>query len=151
MKKFKFRLGTLLNIKKAEMKNLEFQLAAIMKNIEEHKRQISYDQGQIRYTLDKANTELAQGQFAAMAQYTPELVQAKRFNIGLHESEIEIKQFSVHEIQRKIAAKENEIKVLEKLREKDLIKYKKMVVKKENEKIEELNKIRSFYFKGEEL
>ncbi len=150
MRKFKFRLQSYLDLKIAEKKNLEYQLAAILKEVYKHRNQINFDEGAIKYLLDKLNSSLSAGMLAGIASAVPDSVSIKRTNIELHERSIEELNIEVDKVKKKLYQKEAEIKVLEEMREKKFKEYKKKIEKKREEAREELTQIRKFYQEKEE-
>ncbi len=150
MSKFKFRLQSYLDLKVTEKKNLEYQLAIMLKEVYRHKKQIGLDQEAIKYLLDKLNSSLSVGMQAGIASAAPDSVRIKRVNIGLHEGAIEKLNKEVDQLKEKLFQKEAEIKVLQEMKDKKFKAWKKKIEKKRDEDREELNRIRKYYEEKEQ-
>jgi flagellar protein FliJ len=137
MAKFKFKLDGLLKLREFKETKVKVELGRIIQDIEETKEKVH----QLNLDLDEGyeahGKVLCSGSGAKMLQFFPEFFQVKR-------EDIKNKENLIHALSKKLEAKRvelasarGEVKIVENLKEKKHIEFKKEKLKKDQEKIED--------------
>jgi flagellar FliJ protein len=137
MKGYKFKLEALLKIRKlreeeckTEIGRLQVQITQLRNRIGEHDRGIdeAYDAQEI------ALSEGAQGQEVT---FYPYFVEGNRASIRDIKQEIQVLEERVRELFVELNKFRADVKVIEKMKDKDMTKFKKEKIKKEHQDLEE--------------
>jgi flagellar protein FliJ len=144
-KKYKFKLESLLKIRQLKEKVEEIELAKISKEINHHKNLLNRYNDEIN-SMYAYYEEVTQNPDAIKTlQYFPFSIDKKRLSI--EEEELKIKELKIKydEQIKKFNQARGETKIIQNMKEKDFLKHKKLINKKEEEDLEELFRIRKSY------
>lgn len=137
MPKFKFKLDGLLKLREFKETQLKVELGLILQEIEETKANIT----QLNQDLDEGyeahSKVLYSGSGAKMLQFFPEYFQGKREDIKNKENLIFALNKKMESKRNELATARGEVKIVESLKEKKQIKFKKQKLRKDQEKIED--------------
>ena len=138
MKKFKFRLETLLKFRKFREKELKIQLGEIVKYIEIVRQEIVELNQAIDDCYESQSSLMNDTIKGRMIQFVPYFVEGKR-------AHIKSKENLLYALQKKYDAKVAEVrkamgdvKVIDKMKHKEIALYNRELVKKEREQNEEV-------------
>ena len=137
MKRFKFKLDALLKLREFNEKQRKLELGQILQEITQVKEKI------LKIEEDIKETYLAQDDFMSspaaghMLQFFPFFIKGKKEEIKNCEALL----YSLHKKyetkSKELAIARGEVKVLENLKEKHHGKFKKELIKEENQRLEE--------------
>jgi flagellar biosynthesis chaperone FliJ len=139
MKKFKYSLDILIRVRDANKSKIQFRLGEIQQAVNRHQGQIDYDLKQINLSLESQNTTLQQGLKANQMQAVPIFVFSKRANIKLHKEAIEKLEEEKKGLLERLKIIKNEIKVYNDMKDREYKKHKKKLLKKQEQKLEEIH------------
>lgn len=141
MKAYKFKLAAVLKLRKIKEEKCRTELGQLISQLNKINFQIEYDSNQIQKYFDHQEFNLKNLGEAAKVQLFPRLIESKQKNIKLLNLE-KNKQERLIEIKKNELAKlKAELKIIEKLKEKDFDEYKKNFNREMNNKIEEQTQI----------
>ena len=143
--KYKFPLEPVLKLKDFELDQIKNDLGKI--NLEYQSKQDLLE-GQIRdigLSYQDVEESLATSIEARIVQFVPYYLNAKRQNIKILKQQLEVLAQRRDDLIIKLAQKKAEIKVIEGLKEKKISEHKKMITKKKDQEIEELNQVRKYF------
>ncbi len=131
MKKYKFKLEGLLKIRSFKEEICKTEMGKLQKSISECKQSIHNEFEGIRAASSAHNRLLENGMGGREAQFFPRFIQGKEANIELLKKEIIRLQQLVEEKIKELAKLRADVKVIEKLKEKDFQSFKKEEFKKQ--------------------
>ncbi|MBT3585477.1 MAG: flagellar export protein FliJ [Halobacteriovoraceae bacterium] len=148
MEAFRFKLEGLLKLRRFKERKIKIELGNIVKEIQNTKDQIVDLLKQVDHIYDSEESALQSSTKARMLQAFPLFIQAKK-------DEIEMKRTLQFSLEKKYEAKVQEmkitmgeVKVIESLKEKKILEYKKVKEKKQNEELEDLYLMRKKSLEG---
>ncbi|MFW5887315.1 MAG: flagellar export protein FliJ [Bacteriovoracia bacterium] len=149
MKRYHFKLQSLLRIREFAEHNVKLELGKINQEIAEVEAQIKQDHLDLDEAYKSQQAMLSNGTPGHMVQFYPLFTQGKKAHIDQLENKLwSLKkkyQNKLEELKEKRAA----VKLMESLKEKDRIKYRKEQLKLEEKKREDLIQSWSSYNKEE--
>jgi flagellar FliJ protein len=137
MKGYKYKLEALLKIRKLKEERCKMEIGRLQVHIRDIEKQIEKHSAGIDEAYDLQEQSLEKGIEGLEVRFHPYFVQGKRSHIEALTNE---KARVEHYVQQKfvqLAQLRANVKVLEKMKEKDKKAYKKQIEKKQNERIEE--------------
>lgn len=137
MKKYTFKLEAVLKIKKFNEEKCRTELGVLTSELHKIKNQIAYDHEQIQIYFNMQNESVDQGANISAISFLPDLIEGKKANIDLLSQSLSQKEDEIEQKKRELASLRGELKLMEKLKEKDFLKYQKKFNKKRDEIIEE--------------
>ncbi len=137
MKNFKFKLEGLLKIRKAKEQICKSEIGQVQKNIQTCRNQISYEREGISAAQDAHNKMLEHGSGGREIQFFPRFIRGKEINVELLKKEIKKNEEILAEKLRELSSLRADVKVIENLKEKAKIIFKKELFKKEEQRREE--------------
>ena len=142
MKRFKFRLESLLKVRKSKEKIVKIELGAIVKQIQENKNEIEKLNSDINFAYK--NQESMQNQIfdAKFLEFYPYYIQGKKLYIEELKKKIEDLQLDYNEKVEELNSARADSKLIEQLKEKDQVKYKKTREKLFQNEIDEMSIMR---------
>ncbi len=137
MKKYVFRLEPVLKVRKLKEENCRMELGQLLTQLNKIMDQLKHDQVDIEkyFTIQEAG--LKTGMRAGQLQAFPMLVEGKERNIQLLKRDKLLVEKSIEEKKQELAIARGELKVIENLKEKDYIEYRKATNKEIDQKVEE--------------
>ncbi len=139
MKKYKFKLEPLLKIRKLHEEKCKMEIGRLRVQITNLKNEIVKHREDIQEIYDFQEMALAEGISAQELSMHPYFVDGKKANIELLQREIRDLEEEVDEKFQELIQLRADVKVVEKMKEKDYTNFKKDIKKKEFNNIEELN------------
>jgi flagellar protein FliJ len=131
MKKFKFRLRGVEKLREFKEKTLKMELGRINQNIEGVKGRLRTLRADIGDAYNAQEAVLQTSTKALNVQFFPYYIQGKNTDIDQNlESLAQLEQQFKDKVQE-LAVARGEVKIIQKLKEKDLNKYKKEKLRKE--------------------
>jgi flagellar export protein FliJ len=139
MKGFKFKLDAVLKIRKLKEEQCKMAIGRIQVRMRELEGYIKGHSDGIDQAYQDQEQGLAQGMTGRELQFHPFFVGGKRAHIGQIEKEIEGLQEEVDELYEQLKQFRADVKVIDEMKEKETLKYKKKMDKKQFEELEEQN------------
>jgi len=146
-KKFNFKLESLLKIRKLKEKVEEIELAKISKEINHHKDLLVKYNNELSLIYDYYEKSTQSLNSVKVLQDFPFAIDKKRLSIAEEERKIDKLNIKYNDQVKKFNLARGETKIIQKNKEKDFLKHKKLINKKEEEDLEELFRIRKNYNK----
>ena len=137
-KKFKFKLGALLKIREFKEKKIKQELGSILKDIEEAKTKIIKSKKDINECYLAQEECLKEPSSAHIVQFFPQYIESRKNDQKAQEKILDGLNKKYEEKVQYLAMAKGEVKVLDNLKEKELIKFKKEKEKKFQESIDEI-------------
>jgi len=136
-KKYKFKLEALLKIRRIREEQCKMEIGRIQIEMESVKKKINEQSSGISEAYELQERSLSDGATGLEARFYPYFVEAKRSHINqLDENLRELKERS-DKMYRVLAKFRSDVKLIEQMKDKDKISYKKMAEKKMYQEIEE--------------
>ncbi len=137
MKAYKFKIEAVLKLRKIKEEKCRTELGSLVANLNRVLDQIKYDYQQLDKYSDYQSVILGDAVVANKLQFFPYLMEGKKRNLDLLSLEkIKIEK-KIEEKKVELAKLKADLKLIEKLKEKDFESYKKDLNKVINEKTEE--------------
>lgn len=137
MKKFKFKLEGLLKVRRFAEEKCRTELGYIQVMVENKRSEIQNEIENLSMIFESQETMLQQGIHGKEIEFFPLYIEGKRRGIDYLKSELDALEEAVEDKRLELVTKKAELKVIEKLKEKELLSYKKEYNKKMNKKLEE--------------
>jgi flagellar protein FliJ len=137
MKRYQFRLEPVLKMRRFKEENCRMELGRLLTELGRINDQLQHDQNEIDTYFKIQEGALKVGMNAGQIQTLPLLVQGKKRNIELLLRDKTRQERLIEEKKQELAQARGELKVIEKLREKDHDEFLRGERKVEDEKIEE--------------
>lgn len=137
MKKFKFKLEGLLKVRRFAEEKCRTELGYIQVMVENKRSEIQNEIDNLSMIFDSQETMLKQGIHGKEIEFFPLYIEGKRKGIEYLKSELAALEEAVEDKRHELVEKKAELKVIEKLKEKEFLSYKKEINKKMNKKLEE--------------
>ena len=144
MKRFEFKLETLLKLKLMNEKKTKFELGSILNEMQKIKDDISKMNEDIMESYDAYDAFLTKPSCGDMLQFFPEFVKTKKSHIEAKENFLFGLTKKYDEKVLELNSRKADVKVMEGLKEKEEIKYNKVKARKDRENLEEFVSIRHF-------
>jgi flagellar protein FliJ len=137
MKRYQFRLEPVLKVRKLKEENCRTELGLLISQLNRIEDQLGHERKEIQsyYTIQEG--ALKNGMKAGQLQAFPMLVAAKDKNIELLLRDKTQQEKLIEQKKQELAVLRGELKVVENLREKDYLEYRKAVNKEIDQKVEE--------------
>lgn len=145
MKKYKYKLEALVKLKKFKEATLRSELGRINREIGNVQEELKKLESNIDMTYIDQESVLASEASGQLAQFYPYYIQGQREEIKNKENLLYSLRTKYKKKMEELSLAMNETKVVNKMKDKDFEEYKKIVRKKEEEKIEELNQMNRNY------
>ncbi len=139
MQKFNFKLQGLLKVRTAKEKQVKAELGAILSEIHRNKENIEKLNQDIDVSYKNQEEMINKLVNAKFLEFHPYFVKSKKEHIKNLEKKIAELQIQYEEKIEELKQRKAEVKLIEKLKEKDLEKYNKLAEKKQRDYIEENN------------
>jgi len=139
MKGYKFKLEALLKIRKLKEEQCKMSIGKLQVQITQLKNEISVHQAGIETAYTNQESELKSGLNGLEARFHPYFVSGKRAHIKQLNDEINYLTKEVNQKFEELKHLRADVKVIDEMKDKDMLVYKKKVEKKMNEEIEEQN------------
>lgn len=136
-KKYHFKLEGLLKLRKLKEDQCKAQIGLLQVEISKRKKMIAQHTTEISEAYDSQQLSLEQGITGQDAQFYPYYMEGKREFINGLQNEIDQIQAQIDEKYLLLSKLRGDVKVIDKMKEKDKEKHKKYWEKREIEKIEE--------------
>lgn len=137
MKKYLFKLESVLKVRRLKEENCRQQLGELIMGLTKIENQISHDKSEILNYFRIQEAGLSNGISGQQLKAFPMLVEAKDKNIQLLLIEKKKQEELIEEKKKELSILRGELKVMENLKEKDFDEYKKAYNKEMDQKIEE--------------
>ena len=137
MKKYKFKLEPVLKIRKVKEEQCKMEIGRIQVQIRTIKAEIEKHREGINQSYETSEKELKKGLFGQELRFHPYFVSGKNAHINRLQRELENLDVEIKAKYEELSHLRANVKVIEKMKEKDKIKYKKQLDKKIFEEIEE--------------
>lgn len=137
MKRYQFRLESVLKVRKLKEENCRQQLGQLIMGLTKIENQIEHDRSEIISYFKIQETGLKNGISGKQLQAFPMLVEAKEKNIQLLLKDKEKQGCLIEDKKKELAILRGELKVMDNLKEKDYEEYKKAYNKDVDQKLEE--------------
>jgi len=137
MKKYAFRLGPVLKVRKMKEENCRMELGMLIQQLNRIEDQLLHDRQEIEryYTIQEGGLKV--GLNGGQLQAFPFLVSGKNRNIQLLLRDKQIQEDLIEAKKKELAVLRGELKVMENLKEKDYTDYRKALNKEIDQKVEE--------------
>lgn len=136
MKRYSFRLESLLKLRKIHEDKIKFELGKLNKKKASMLQEINHSRDSLEYIF-KTQEELLQNKDTPGVRSLPMGIEGNRIKISNIKENLKKLEQMIQEKLKDLADAKGQVKVLEKLKEKGMIKYNKELTKKELIKNEE--------------
>lgn len=137
MKKYKFKMEAILRLKEFEEEKAKIELGKVNKQIVEIDNKIEKHLISIETAYTSQEEILKSGSDGRFLQFYPFYTQSMQNTIiKLKQDRAELEKLATVKLQELVRCR-NQVKIFEKLKEKDFLEWKKAVNKEEDQKIEE--------------
>ena len=138
MKKgYKFKLEAVLKIRRLAEEQVKMQLGRINVQIAEVQDNIKEQNASIDQAYESQEAGLNSGLDGQEIRFHPYFVEGKRAHIGYLESQLRMLEKEREKLQIELNRKRADVKVIDKLKEKDFKQYKEKIEKKQALQLEE--------------
>ena len=137
MKGYKFKLEAVLKIRKLKEEQCKMEIGRIQVEINKRKNDIKKHTAGIEQAYTSQEKLMEDGVSGQEARFYPYFVSGKRAHINAVQNEIDDLQSDVNSKFEELKILRGSVKVIDEMKEKDKIKYKKKIEKKQFEDIEE--------------
>lgn len=137
MKKYKFKLQPLLKLREFKEEIAKVELGRVNKKIQDAEDKIMGHQKDIDEAYESQHANLNAGKDLNFLQFYPYFITNKQNAIKALEDELVELRKLAEEKMKEMLQRRNEVKVMDKLKEKDFTKFRKEQTKIANQKIEE--------------
>lgn len=138
MKKgYKFKLEAVLKMRKLAEEQVKMQLGRVNVQITEIEANIKEQDASIDEAYKSQEAGLNSGLDGQEIRFHPYFVQGKKAHIGHLESQLKMYEAEREKLQKELNRKRADVKVIEKLKEKDFKQYKDKIEKKMSLQLEE--------------
>lgn len=137
MKGYKFKLEAVLKIRKLKEEQCKMEIGRMQVQITRLKNEIGSHQSGIEEAYASQEKLMEDGVNGQEARFYPYFVSGKRAHISVLQSEIDDLQNDVNQKFDELKTLRANVKVIDEMKEKDKVKYKKKLEKKQFEDIEE--------------
>ncbi|MCO4792445.1 MAG: flagellar export protein FliJ [Bacteriovoracaceae bacterium] len=141
-KKYKFKLQGLMKLREFKEKRVKLELGEIVSEIQKNKEEIYTLGQQIEEAYTSYNESSKTGVDGKFLQFYPYYIQGKREDIKNKENLIYSLERRMEEKRIELSQARGDVKVVEKLKDKDFQEWKKHTTKKNQEDIDDLMSIR---------
>ncbi len=139
---FKFKLSGLLKLREFKETKKKIELGQIVKKINEYKERIVELNKGIDESYLSQEKLLRQNVDGKMLQFFPRFIEAKKNDIKNNQKLLDQELINYEEKVNELEIVMGEVKVVEKLKEKEKIRYNKKFTKKEQENNEDLMRMK---------
>lgn len=137
MKKYQFRLEAVLKVRKFKEEGCRMELGQMNIELARIEDQLKHDELEIDNYYKIQEGALKKGMSGGQLQAFPMLVAGKNRNIDLLHQAKKLQEDKIEDKKKELAILRGELKVIENLREKDYLDYRKAVDKEIDQKVEE--------------
>ena len=143
-KNFKFKLDGLLKIREFKEKKVKLELGSILTEIESVKSRIQKDQTEIEECYNAQEEFLSSPSSGQMAQFFPQFIQTKREDQKAQGNILRSLERQYEDKLGELAKAKGEVKVIDKLKDKDETAFNKKKAKKFQETLDEYTMIKKY-------
>lgn len=136
-KKFKFKLEAVLKLRRLEEEKCKMEVGRLQVAINKYEDMILDNNESIKISYDSHEEALEKGMSAQELQFHPYFVSGKKAHIDAIQAEIRRLEYEKKRKVEELSMLRGKVKVFEKMREKELSKFKKEANKKEYMELEE--------------
>lgn len=133
----KFKLEAVLKMRKLAEEQVKMQLGKVNVQITETHEQIKIQDASIDEAYKAQEAGLGEGLDGQEIRFHPYFVQGKKAHIGQLQAQLRMLESEREKLQKELNHKRADVKVIEKLKEKDFKEYKNRIEKKMAEQLEE--------------
>lgn len=137
MKKFKFKLEGLLKVRRFAEEKCRTELGHIQVMLENKKKEIINENVYLSLSFDTQDNMLKQGIHGREIEFFPMYIEGKRKKIEQLKAEQAALEEAIEDKRLELIQKRADLKVIEKLKEKEIHNFKKEYNKKMNKRLEE--------------
>ncbi len=137
MKGYKFKLDAVLKVRKLKEEQCKMEIGRIQVQINKLSAEITNHEAGIQQAYDSQEKLMEEGVNGTEIKFYPFFVSGKRAHIQAIKNEIKALTDEVNDKYDNLKLLRADVKVIEEMKEKDLLKYKKALQKKQFENIEE--------------
>jgi flagellar FliJ protein len=141
MRKYQFKLEPVYKLRKLKEENCRTELGVLIMELDKILGQIDHDRRQIESYYQIQENSLKMGVSGGQVQAFPILVQGKERNINLLLDAKTAQEKKIEAKKKELAVLRGELKVIENLKEKDFLNWRKAVNKEIDQKVEEQTQI----------
>jgi flagellar protein FliJ len=138
MKKYKFRLESVLKIRKFKEDKIKIEVGDILKKINETNNQIMAIESSINDAYMSQNELLAEPSTGTMAQFFPFYIEGRKRDREQKERQLDALHRAYEDKMTELAKARGEVKVLDKMKEKKKNAHNKEQEKKRQEDIDDI-------------
>jgi flagellar protein FliJ len=142
MKKYKFRLESVLKIRKFKEDRVKIEVGEILKKINETNEQIILIDNSIAEAYSSQDALLREPSTGTMAQFFPYYIEGRNRDKEQKERELDALNRAYQEKVQELAKARGDVKVLDKMKEKKKIAHNKEQEKKRQEDIDDILRMR---------
>lgn len=137
MKKYLFRLEAVLKLRKLKEENCKFELGQLILHLQKIDQQIEHDRNQVNHYYKIQEEALKMGVLGNELQAFPILLSGKEKNITLLSLDKKKQEKLINDKKNELSRLRGDLKVFEKMKEKDFEDYRKNLNKEIDQKVEE--------------
>lgn len=137
MKGYKFKLEAVLKVRKLKEEQCKMEIGRIQVQINKLKSEVKNHEAGIQQAYDSQEKLMEDGVNGTEIKFYPFFVSGKRAHIQAIQNEIQSLTEQVNDKYENLKILRGDVKVIEEMKEKDVLKYKKALQKKQFENIEE--------------
>lgn len=141
MKRYQFKLDAVLKLRKLREENCRTELGMLNRELEAINARIEHEKEEITKYFQIQEASLKAGAAAGKLQTFPGIIAAKDKTIKLLEAGRKRQEELIVEKKEELAILRGELKVMENLKEKDFLEWKKAYNKDMDQKVEEQTQI----------
>ncbi len=141
MKKYQFKLEAVLKLRKLKEENCKTELGMLNRELDAINDRITHENQEVGKYFQIQETSLAKGATAGKLQTIPGMIAAKDRMIKILEQKRMHQEDLIADKKEELAILRGELKVMENLKEKDFLEWKKAYNKEMDQKVEEQTQI----------
>ncbi len=138
MKRYKFKLEAVLKLRKFKEENIKLELGKINQEIDRIEHEIAKQKQDIADGYASQEAILKEGSDSRAVSFFPMFLDGKKAHIEKLQNELWIWRKKYEAKRDELTHARGEVKVMESLKEKDMLAFKKEQSKLENKKIEDI-------------
>jgi flagellar export protein FliJ len=137
MKKYTFRLETVLRVRKFKEESCRMELGRLISDMTRLDNQLAHDQREIQNYFKIQEAAMKNGVSGSQIQAFPMLIAAKEKNIQLLQRDKKKQDLLIAQKKQELAVLRGELKVMQNMKDKDFEAYRKATNKEIDQKVEE--------------
>ena len=148
MKKFKFKLETVLKLREFKEEEAKLKLGEVVREMEEENYKINNLKKELDELYKQKDQMMKNPSSARMLSFFPTYLKTKKEDILAHENIVYSLQKKYEKKRQELAEAMGEVKVMENMKEKDHQQYKKEATRKNGQDLEDILNMRYKKVKG---